>query len=98
MNPKFRELEEFAKSHGFSLHSHSGDRIMWDFVNTDGIHLEFHILDVPLKSSMTLVYIHRLLKISTGELSYPNKNFHIFLSQMKMAVALLTQERQETST
>ena len=86
----FRLGEEEAIKLGYTFHiySNSGDFASY---TKDGISLEVTRSE-SREISARFTYIHDMLVLSTMDLSFPNKNFHLFESKMLEAKSKLEQE------
>lgn len=80
-------LQEEVAQWGFTQHSHSGDRQMFDFVTHDAIHLTIY----PKLKQAELSYIYKLFKITTGKFSWPHIYFYnTFMWPLQQIVNRLT--------
>jgi len=76
---------DFAKEHGFTVHSFSGDKTSVHYINEDGIYLIVCYQHNGVDLEATLEFCYKLLSIKQGPFSLPNKNFNIFFKQIQMA-------------
>ena len=65
-----------AKKLGYSLYSHSGDKSSATYSKGK------LCLIVNKNGTARIIGIYKLIKLDTGEISFPNKNFHIFENQI----------------
>lgn len=80
-------LQNQVSKFGFTLYSYSGDRLSFDFVTEEAIHLNIWIE----AKQAELVYIYAMFTIKSGLFSWPHPSFNrIFLSRMKSIVNRLT--------
>lgn len=85
---------DFAKENGFTVHSFSGDKeVVW-YVDDQGIFLECNIIDYGDREELQykLSANHKMISLSLGPFSIPNKNFPLFYRQMHHAMIKLNSD------
>ena len=74
--------EEFANEHGYTLHSHNGERTHMDFVKSIDPRFPVH-LDLLPSGEWTLTKIIGMIVCKIGPFSIPNSHFEEFERQIE---------------
>lgn len=84
---------DFAKENGFTVHSFSGDKTVAWYVDDQGIFLECFETEYDKNElNYKLSATHRMISLSLGPFTIPNKNYPLFYRQMHHALIKLNMD------
>lgn len=85
---ELNKLEEFLKELGFTIHSSSGDKLRYDFVNFLGIYCEVNMSDESFKFLYITPKFHQLIMNWASPISNEKHFKKLYTNFAKEAIGL----------